>query len=310
MIALASAISAGKEWAGRAVTKGSTVLVHFEGDQMGKRLAAMKQEGGDISNIYLLRAKGSLSPAIERASNLEHPSELEKQVQRELIVLGERLKQEGRPPIVLVVFDTLRASMSGSEDSSENTSAYIRAVGRIAVAAHPDAAIAVVHHAGWAQEGKVVRERGSSAIRGNVDATIILEAGAPDPALASLGHAIIHLRTSKLRDEGKPEILSLIRRKVYLPMENTHGKPVTSCVVEEAEPAVVRNMKRLLEAIAEHPAISSKDELAKLLSTSKTKVVEVFDQALAEGLLFPTKKQEPYKLTPKGLLLLDIPVTI
>jgi hypothetical protein len=98
--------------------------------------------------------------------------------------------------------DTVRASLSGSEDSSEHVSAYLRAVGRV-LATVPGAAALLVHHAGWQDgEGKRPRERGSSAWRGNVDGTLYIEAGKYDQ---EHHERRLILRTLKVRDGGSDD---------------------------------------------------------------------------------------------------------
>ncbi len=96
--------------------------------------------------------------------------------------------------------DTVRASLSGSEDSSETVSAYLRAIRR-QLRHLPGAGAILAHHSGW-QDGdqKRRRERGSSSFRGNVDGTLYLEVsderGSEDVALS--------LRTLKRRDGERP----------------------------------------------------------------------------------------------------------
>jgi hypothetical protein len=224
-----------------------------------------------------------------------------------LIELAEELRIAGKPPIALVVFDTLRASLAGSEDSSEIISAYIRAAERVArswmAPGDLPPAVGIVHHAGWPQEGKGLRERGSSALRGNVDGTIVLYAD-KDPHPSGVG---LLLATHKSRDEERARPIALVRRKVFLKDKvDPHGKPVSSCVVEGAEPAEVRNLRALLWAIAAHPALSSKEDIAKVLKLSKARTIETFVLGVQNGFIAEPKKQSPFKLTAKGELEIGI----
>ncbi len=111
-----------------------------------------------------------------------------------LTTLTQELATTARPPIVLVIIDTVRASLAGNEDSSEHVAAYLRAVRRLLLCV-PGAAALLTHHAGW-QDGDTPRkrERGSSAWRGNVDITLYLEAGDYDP---DRGEACLTLRTCR-----------------------------------------------------------------------------------------------------------------
>ena len=157
------------------------------------------------------------------------PSRGERTVRAALDVLAAHLVTTQSPPVVLVVIDTVCASLSGSEDSSEAVSAYLRAVRRI-VAHVPEAAAILAHHAGWQDgESRRKRERGSSAFRGNVDVTLYLEGGHYDTAR---GEAQLVLRALKVRDTERPPPIRLVRRRVELAESIGRGEPVTSCIIE------------------------------------------------------------------------------
>ena len=79
----------------------------------------------------------------------------------------------------------------------------------------PGAAALLVHHAGW-QDGDTPRkrERGSSTWRGNVDASLYLEAGTYN---RETGTCPLTLKWLKVRDGGIPRADALrIRRRVEL----------------------------------------------------------------------------------------------
>ena len=122
--------------------------------------------------------------------------------------------------------------MTGSEDSSDPVSSFMRTVRRI-LAAMPGAAMMVVHHTGW-QDGdnKRTRERGSSAWRGNSDVTLYLEADEYD---TQQGMCPLRLSALSVRDAERPMPLRLIRRRVEL-LETLSSDlrrgPVTSCIIE------------------------------------------------------------------------------
>ena len=127
---------------------------------------------------------------------------------------------EGLPPVRLVIIDTIRASLSGSEDSSEAVSAYLRAVRRL-LAHSPDAGCLLVHHTGW-QGGQNAqkRERGSSAFRGNVDASAFLEVAQDD---RERGEARLTLTTVKVRDGDTLPPLHLFGGASNFPASVTAG---------------------------------------------------------------------------------------
>ncbi len=138
----------------------------------------------------MLRASAALSPVIDRA-RAEQPSIGERGVAEDLLQLRDSLNAAGRPPVRLLVIDTVRASLFGSEDDSDNAAAYIRVVRRLA-AIVPTAATVMLFHSGW-QDGQASRqrERGSSAWRGNVDATAYLT---PVHVVAArLGHSKVEM---------------------------------------------------------------------------------------------------------------------
>lgn len=228
LLDVAAAISSGFSWHGRGVTQGSVVYVSFEGDAIGLRLRALHEHRrARLEHVYTIRAINPISPILSREG--EMPSIGEHELANDLNDLQARLTAEGRPSIVLVVIDTVRASLTGSEDGSEAVSAYLRAARRI-LGRVPDAALILAHHAGW-QDGDAARkrERGSSAWRGNVDATLYLEAGTYDPTRES---ATLTLTAKKVRDGEPPPELHLTRQRVHFDEKDRHGKPVTSCVID------------------------------------------------------------------------------
>jgi hypothetical protein len=218
-LSIAAAVSQGRPWFGGSSQTGTVAYVGFEGDAIGARLLALQQAGQALEHLTIMRAHDPISPVIDR-DRQERPSPGELGVAAALDRLRAELARDGRPPVRLIVIDTVRASLAGSEDSSEHVSAYLRAVRRLA-ARVPDAGVLLVHHTGW-QDGQDPkrRERGSSALRGNVDLTLLLETGEPDGE----GTPLV-LRWLKVRDGARPAALALRLRPVVL----ADGR--TSCVV-------------------------------------------------------------------------------
>jgi hypothetical protein len=218
-------------WHGRSVMAGSVAYLSFEGDAIGLRLRALREaKDFTLENVYWRRASDPLSPRIER-DGVESCSIGEAAVTEALTALSAGLADEGRPSIVLVVVDTVRASLSGGEDSSEHVSAYLRAVRRI-MAPLPGAAAVLAHHAGWLDgESKRKRERGSSAFRGNADATLYLEVVENDP---KNHRAYLELRALKVRDAELPAPLRLVRERVDVLGFDAHGQPLRSYVIRSA----------------------------------------------------------------------------
>lgn len=317
LLDLAASVSSGVSWHGRDVQQGSVAYLSFEGDALGSRLKALRDRAGHrLEHVYILRASDPLSPRVTRDG--EDRSFGEIAVVAAFETLAAELRAAEGPPIRLIVVDTVRASMTGSEDSSEHVSAYLRAVHRI-MARVPDAAVVLAHHAGW-QDGdsQRKRERGSSAWRGNCDATIYLEAGEADED----GRQVeLTLRTLKVRDDEKPGPLHLVRRRVDLLEMGRHGDPVTSCVIDrdrrsredreaDAEAAVKRAHYtadlQTLEAIVAHPeAATSQDRLRLLVGARKGSVSESLGRLLSRGWIeLPSRQRQPYTVTETGQLAL------
>lgn len=215
---------------------------------------------------------------------------------------------------VCVGVDTVRASLAGSEDNSEQVSAYLRA-GRRILARHPGAAMVFNHHAGW-QDGETQRkrERGSSAWRGNCDATLYLEAGDYD---VESGETRLTVKTLKARDAERAAPIHLIRRRVELPGEiDRHGQPVTSCVIEadrrtredrqaEIERATACETQgidiKTLKVIAERPELATSLERIRMaLGSRKAAVSESVARLMRVGWILPGGRGEPYTVTPEG----------
>jgi hypothetical protein len=310
LLDLIAAVSAGILWHGRQTVQGSALYLGFEGDALGLRLRALRDVAGQrLEHVYVVRCTEPLSP---RVRDGEECSIGEIAVRRTVAALARDLAAAGRPPIALIVVDTVRASMTGSEDSSESVSAYLRAVRRI-VSCQPDAALILAHHAGW-QDGDAPRkrERGSSAWRGNCDVTVYLEAGDYDPAT---GEAELTLRTFKARDDERAAPIRMVRRRVDLCVTDNRGRPLTSCIIErdrrsredrEAElaDAIARADReadlRILRLMAEH-AITAQRDLRAYAGSGVRDVAASIARLLQAGWVErPARQRHPYTLTPAG----------
>ena len=325
VLGLGAHVSDGIPCYGRAVEYGTVAYVSYEGDSHAIRFRALRDaQGHRLANFYLLRADAPLSPIIDR-DRQEFPSRGELTLIASLAGLRAKLESDGQPPVRLIVIDTVRQSLSGSEDSSENISSYLRAVRRI-LASVPGAALILVHHSGW-QDGdtKRKRERGSSALRGNVDTTLFLEF----VEMTEAGHARLKLTTLKSRDVGQALPLHLIRRRVELAEsvgDDLRRGPVTSCVIEldhrnredreAAERLAIEHVNRpldlqLLKLIHDRPeASTSQERLRATLGLGKAAIVASVARLAQQGLItVPDRQRQPYAVTPDGLATLEREVT-
>lgn len=308
---MAAHVSAGLSWHRRAVHAGSVAFVSYEGDALGLRLRALREVAGQkLEHVHILRASDPLSPLIDR-DRIERPSRGELDLLAALLNLRDDLAKAGSPPIVLLVIDTVRASLSGSEDSSESVSAYLRAVRRL-VSHLPGAAAILTHHAGWQDgEAKRKRERGSSAFRGNVDATLYLETEEYD---ADKGEARLLLRTLKVRDGERPPPVPLIRRRAYLNGDDGHGQPLSSCVIErdrrtpedrEAEAAdrraaADRKLDLAVLRVMRDTKATSQTAVREHVGGRQNDVVASISRLLQAGWATRPAQRQPFVLTETG----------
>lgn len=279
------------------------------------RLQALKDQGASLSNLYVLRATDPISPRVLR-DGIEEPSIGEQFIVGRLQRLVLELHEQGRPPVVAVMFDTVRASLSGSEDDSENVAAYLRVTRRV-LRVVPNAAAFLVHHAGWQDgEQRKKRERGSSAFRGNADATLYLEVVEDDP---ENHRAFLELRTLKLRDGERPAPLRLVRERVDVVGFDGHGNALSSCVIvadtrskadREAEvvaagEAADRDVDvKVLRAMRDYPAATGQRKLRTYVGLRLDVVTDAVGRVLRAGWALEGKRGQPYQVTPEGLEIL------
>jgi hypothetical protein len=316
LLNLGAHVSAGLGWHGRCVEACSVAYLSFEGDALGHRLQALRDAADHrLEHVYTRRVSDPLSPRVSHDG--EAPSLGEFKALELLTELSERLAADGKPAIGMIVIDTARASMTGSEDSSEHVSAYLRAVRRLLVAV-PGAGVILAHHAGW-QDGETQRkrERGSSAWRGNCDATLYLEAGEYS---AENGEKPLILRTLKVRDAERPAPLHLILRRVALDKQDRRGRPVTSCIIERdrrskedvaaerarAEEAVDQATDlHVLKVMHTNPNATSNSKLRPYTGLRSDAVGASVGRIIRGGLALAGTRGKPYTLTAKGVALIE-----
>jgi predicted transcriptional regulator len=313
-------VASGNDFFSRKVKVGSVAYVYFEGN-INKRLEALRQVGYDLSNLYTLRARDPISPRVDR-DGTEKLSMGEAWLSEEIAKLRDQLAAEGRPPLVLLIIDTVRASLVGSEDSSETISAYLRVIRRL-LDLVPGLGSILAHHTGW-QDGdgrnrpKTERERGSSAFRGNVDGTLFLKVTGEEHDEDGRPRAYLELRTLKDREDERARPLRLVRQQVDLPQREAL-KSRTSCVieldarrwgdVEEAErEARASEMEEenakvdllVLKTIRDHK-VTSQGRLRQMLGRKTDAVAGSLSRLMLSGLVKADKKQrDPFTLTPEG----------
>lgn len=286
-LSIAAAISEGRPWFGGSSQAGTVAYVAFEGDAIGARLLALQQAGQALEHLTIMRAHDPISPVIDR-DRQERPSPGELGVAAALDRLRAELARDGRPPVRLIVIDTVRASLAGNEDSSQDVSAYLRAVRRLA-ARVPDAGVLLVHHTGW-QDGQDPkrRERGSSALRGNVDLTLLVEAGEVDGD----GTPIV-LRWLKVRDGARPAALALRLRPVVL----DDGRVSCVVVVDERQGAIPPTSEELVRRAISDGDITGLRELSKRTGLPYRVAADTLRKLLHIGAIRPPARlRQPYRI--------------
>ena len=312
---MAAAVADGVAWAGCGVKQGTAVHVAFEADDLRSRVMALGTKGAACDNLRILRADSPLSPHVER-DGTEAASVGEATLTEELRLLAGELERSKKPPIVLVVIDTIRASLSGSEDSSENSSAYLRSIRRILASAAPGAAMLPLHHTGWQDgEQQKKRERGSSAWRGNADGTLFLEKTGED---RETGQVFLSLKSLKLRDSERRAPIRLVRERADILELDRHGNPRSSCVIVsdtrtyesiEARKAAGQATEdaamdlEVLRVMADHPC-TSLEGVRALVRGKREAVGDSVARVLLAKLAFRTKQRDPYVVSQEGLFLL------
>lgn len=197
---IAMHIAASQPWRGLRVNGGPVLYIAAEGGAgIRNRLAAIKLDKPDMS-----AAPFTLLPV-----------GLDLHGQGDALAVCE-IMPDADP--ALVVIDTLARSMgTGDENTAKDAAMFVRNCDLIreATGAH----VMVIHHTGKDEDRGA---RGSSALRAAVDNEIQVTADC-------------EIISRKQRDQEPPEALHFKLRSVVLGVDED-GDPVTSAVVDEAEP--------------------------------------------------------------------------
>lgn len=202
-------IAAGRDWYGRRVRQGAVFYIAGEGHRgIGRRVAAWCQwhrVSGEIP-FYASRTSAELTSY--------HSAEA---VSDAVAAMAEAADT----PPGLVIIDTLAANFGAAdENSAKDMGLFLTLVQRL-LRERFDCTVLVVHHVGHADKK---RERGSYALRGNVDTRLLVER---TDDLASL------LTCEKSKDAERFAPLALRLQLVPLGFNDAEGRPVTSLAVAE-----------------------------------------------------------------------------
>lgn len=221
---LAIHVATGRKWRGREIDPGGVIYCALEGSHgISNRVAAFRQrhnlEGVEVPFAIIPVSLDLLDPAADT---------------QRLIDAIQAAAATFACPVKLVVLDTLsRAMAGGNENSPEDMGALVSNGDRVrqATGAH----VLWVHHSG---KDQAQGARGHSLLRAATDTEI--EISRPDKDSPSTA------RVTKQRELEISGEWTFTLERVELGTDR-RGKPVTSCVVVDAEPATASGSARLGE---------------------------------------------------------------
>lgn len=197
-------MAAGSNWHGYRVTKPLQVLY----------IAA---EGGMGTQNRVVAFKSQFPKIVQRASGnftlLPMPVNLVKDWSHLLYALGSD------PDCIFI--DTLNQTFHGDENASRDMGAYIKAASQIKD--KTNATVILIHHTG---KDNTKGARGHSSLRAAIDTEIEL----------SKSGDVINMTVTKQRDMRPAKPFAYHLREVLVG-EDRDGDEVTSCVIEQCEPA-------------------------------------------------------------------------
>jgi hypothetical protein len=208
-------IALGRDYRGRRVQQGPVVYVACEGGHgFRARIAAFRQrsiENGGAPPFFLVPARLAL---VE---------------ERDDLIAGIRQELGDIKPAAIVI-DTLNRSLTGSENSDEDMSNFVKAADTIHEAFL--CAVVIVHHCGT--EG--TRPRGHTSLSGAVEAQIAVKRDADSQVVVKVDYM-------KDGPEGD-DIFS--RLEVVEVGTDQDGDPITSCIIVPVDAGATTTQKPLI----------------------------------------------------------------
>jgi KaiC/GvpD/RAD55 family RecA-like ATPase len=202
---LAAAIASGRPWAGKHVERGLVVYVVAEGATgFRNRMFAMRQNGDiapDAPLAYIATPIDMQAPDGDVMALIE--------------TIRQAVDQSGQAP-AMIVLDTLSKTFGAGKENTDDMVGYINNCQRVASAF--DCLTCVVHHRPKDSESRDMR--GHSSLRGNVDTTILVEAGD------------IKTATTLKQKDGEDNLQVRFRLNRVVIGTDRRGKEVSTCLVE------------------------------------------------------------------------------
>lgn len=267
---MAAHISAGQPWLSSRVRAGGVLYFGYEGSgSMRRRLYALRAKFPDFDmSTFMVR---QLRHPLVKKNAVEGKLVGQAEVERALQAFKART---GAYP-VLVVVDTLRHALGGSDSDADLTQPYLTYM--LSITKVTGCATLTVHHPG---HGDSDRARGDSGLEAHMDTVIKVDSEEGS------------LSTSKQRDD--PEASLQYKLEVIELGKDSDGDTRTTCVVElvtpnPADPKLTDTQEKMLRHLIEQaadgkvtrsmaklPGIDSK-AVKKILSTLETKQYLVKD---------------------------------
>lgn len=289
---IAVAVSSGRPWHEQPVRAGLVIYIAGEGHNgLGRRLSALCEFHG-IGPDTLLLAFSSHAIGLSDEANA---AEL-------LTLVQNQIESTGHRPVLFVIDTVARNFGAGDENS---TSDMTRFIGHVDEIRKPfGASMLLLHHTG---HGNLERERGSSALRGAIDANFKVEFNADS--------RLVTLSCLKMKDAELAPPLLMEPKTTELAIKDDDGNNATSVVLvaakdsraEAAErfyakhPDLGKGKRRtylpgLFEALYDTPGISER-RIAQIVSVGVSTIQETL------GLLHKHKlvAKDPLRLTDGGL---------
>ena len=252
-LGVAVSVASGLHWHGHAVSRqGPVVYICGEGHNgLARRLMALCQVRG-IGPDTLPLVFSSAAVGLSDADNAER-----------LKVTIDALAQ---PPVLIVVDTLARNFGAADENSTIDMNAFIANLDAL----RREATVLVVHHSGHTNQE---RERGSSALRGAIDANYDVDDNLH----------VVHLTALKMKDAQLPATLYLTPRVVELPIPDEEGQHATSVVLECGED---QRAIRVAAFYREHPrlAVGNRKQYLPELFEAIYNSPEISQRAIADRL--------------------------
>jgi AAA domain-containing protein len=283
-LAWALCVATGRDWFGRATSKGAVIYVAAEGGRgIRKRVQAWMLDHGlsDVPDAFF----------VLDAVQVTDDDDLRELAER-IVARGLQLK--------LIVFDTLaRCFIGGDENSAKEMGGFVAGIARLQKFT---GATVLVHHSGkGTKESKSHEiERGSSAFRAAADVMV---------SVSMDKDRIITVKNNKQKDDEEFQPMKL--RLEQVPVGSGFDQ-TTSCVLRLEGRVLARaqtlplHLRMTLEALASCPngEASIHQWRARTLSTERT--IHTHRRELAEkGLVEARQPKGHYAITEKGRLALS-----